>query len=521
MHFEPGRTVGIDLGTSYSAVAHLNRNGDPVVLRNSLGQELTGSVILFGSGGNVFVGPPDLDDADPENVVSAVKRQMGNPAYFKAFGLKQLNAEFLSALILRKMKKDAEAEIGEIGNAVVTVPYYFNDVCRKATMNAGKIAGMNVVDMVNEPTAAVLAYAWMKGELGRPDAFENEKTVLVFDLGGGTFDTTVVRYSPTHFRVLGTDGDTFLGGLDWTERLVDVAADRYVRRSGIDPRRDPRTKLKMFQACDSAKQRLSEDVSTIVTVDYQGRPLDVEVDRGRFEAATADLLQRTRDTCELVLTDSGVAPVDLDEILLVGGSTYMPAVLQMLKEITGLEPSMLVNPRLAVAQGAAVHAAILEARAQEGRGDVAEAVRSRLGNITSADVNSHSLGVEVSEPTGDRRNHVMIPRNSRLPFGVKQTFYTTRANPEGICIRLYEGEASDVDACTFVGEVRVADLPPNLPVGTPVDVLYEYDANRRIRVSAREAIGGNEAAIEFRWESGAAPQVINGLQSLMQKYNVE
>ncbi len=525
MQLKNGHTVGIDLGTSYSGIACLDDQGEPQILVNADGEELTASVILFGDGGNVYVGREHLpENTDPARVVTGVKREIGNPTFFRAFGLKQLDAEFLSALILRKLKKDAERHIGPIANAVITVPYYFNDVCRRATRRAGQIAGLNVIDLVNEPTAATLAYAWSRGELGNRGAFSGERKVLVYDLGGGTFDVTVVRYTPTRFEVLATDGDTFLGGLDWTRRAVDYVSDVFFRRSGLDPRSDPRTMLHMMDACDGAKRRLSEVPLTNVKVSHVGREFTVELTRPTFEELTADLVLRTQDTTELVLRDAGVAAVELDDVVLVGGSTYMPSVRKMLESLCGQEPSTALNPRLAVAQGAAVHAAILEAKELGGGSHMSEAVVRRLASISRVDVNSHSLGVEVSDPFQPhlRQNHVMIPRNSQLPFEARQIFYTTIGNPRTIHIRLYEGEVSDVDACTLVGSLRVTDLPENLPVGSPVEVTYRYDAQRKIEVFARELTGNAEGKVQIVWESTESRpgDPMAALQSLADDYHI-
>ena len=519
-----GQTVGIDLGTAYSAVARLDERGHPAVIENAAGQPITPSVIVLGAGGRLQVGPSGpLDVDDPERVVVAIKREMGNPHYVKVHEGRQLTPEFLSAMILKKLKQDAEARIGTIANAVITVPYYFSDACRRATMNAGSIAGLNVIDIINEPTAATLTYAWLQGELGRRDLAQQEKTILVYDLGGGTFDVTVVRYTPTRFTVVSTDGDSYLGGLDWTQRLLDHVAQRFQEKFGVDPRQDPLARLRLTDECEQAKREVSRSVRTLMNVAYRGRSLAVSLTRSELERLTADLLQRTRDTTELVLELGGVDPQSLDEVLLVGGSTYMPAVQEMLRQVCGREPSHALCPDLAVAQGAAIHAAILEARATGGRGRMGEAVRNRLRNVSAVDVNSHSLGVEITDPQepARRRNHIMIPRNSPLPSEVRQRFVTTLTNPQGIRIRLLEGEAADPLACTFVGEFRVTNLPPNLPAGTPVEVTYRYDASRRIHVSARELRGNTEASVRIVWESALSDTALNTFRALADAYHVE
>ena len=523
MKFLDGKTVGIDLGTSYSAIAHLDETGNPTVLKNSMGNAITASVVSLGHNNEVTVGLVDPAVADdPERIIIGIKRQMGNHDHFVNYGTKRLSPEFVSAMILRKLKQDAEQQIGRIANAVITVPYYFNEPCRKATRDAGQIAGLNVIDVINEPTAATLAYAWLKGELGRPDLVGEQKTILLYDLGGGTFDVTVVKYTPTQFTVQATDGDTFLGGLDWSQRIVEHVAEKFAKQTGVDVRNDAAALLELTQQCDGVKRQLSVEQHATVDVECLGRESTVSITRKDFERLTADLLQRTRDTTELVLEDSNTTPEQLDEILLVGGSTYMPIVVKMLKDVCGRVPSRTLDPQLAVAQGAAIHAAILEARTRGQSSQVSESVMSRLRSVKAVDVNSHSLGVEITDPkdTTAKRNHIMIPRNSHLPFSKHQRFVTNTANPKAIQIRLLEGEASDVKACTRVGDFRIKELPAGLPIGSPVEVTYQYDDRRRILVSAKELTGDREANVEIVWEGGLQDSGIDAYKRLSSDYQV-
>src|SRR5690606_14198727 len=330
-------------------------DGIPVSLKNADGKRITPSVILLGEDGHVIVGPSveRMAIEDPQHIVEAIKRQMGNKDFFVVYQGKKLTPEFLSALILKKMKQDAETQVGTIANAVITVPYCFNDVRRKATQDAGRIAGLNVIDIINEPTAATLVYAWKKGELGATDKGILEKTILVYDLGGGTFDVTVVRYTPTSFRVLATDCDVMLGGLDWSRRIVDHVAEQFQRKFNEDPREDPETMMNMTQDCEQAKRRLSDKAQTPVSVYYKGKTLTVALTRGDFERMTSDLMQRTRDTTELVLHQAGADPATLDEVVLIGGSTYMPAVEKTHKAIFGRVPNHEPMPDAAFAQRAA------------------------------------------------------------------------------------------------------------------------------------------------------------------------
>ena len=525
MKFQEGQTVGIDLGTTYSAISRLNDEGEPEIIPNADNRSITPSVVLLGEGGHVMVGPATERVAieDPRNVVEAVKRQMGSKDYFVVYQGKKLTPEFISALILKKLRQDAEKRIGPIANAVVTVPYYFNDVRRKATQDAGRVAGLNVVDIINEPTAATLAYAWEKGELGRSDIENFERTILVYDLGGGTFDVTVVRYTPTSFRVLATDGDVMLGGLDWSQRLVDHLAEQFKQKHGEDPRDSPHTIRSFFQECEDAKRALSTKNQVPITVYHKGKTLTVSLSRNDFQRMTADLLQRTRDTTELVLHQAEVDPKSLDEVVLIGGSTYMPVVEQSLKEICGRVPTRDLLPEAAVAQGAAIHAAILEAKHSGSASRLAGAVRKRLESIKAVDVNSHSLGLKLTDPNDKSRkmNHIMIPRNTAIPFEQTQRFVTTSDNQQRIHVYILEGEASEPAACTAIGDFQILGLPPNLPKGSPIEVRYSYDANGRIHATARDLTGNKEAGTQIVRDSGLDNQGLADFETLAAEYSVD
>jgi molecular chaperone DnaK len=525
MKFLAGQTVGIDLGTTYSSIAQLTRDGQPVSLLNADGRNITPSVVLLGTDGQVVVGPSfeRISQESPDHIVEAIKRQMGNKEFFVVYQNKKLTAEFISALILKKLKQDGEKTMGPITNAVITVPYYFNDVRRKATQDAGRIAGLNVVDIINEPTAATLAYAWMKGELGRSDLKQASKTILVYDLGGGTFDVTVVRYTPTQFRVLATDGDVMLGGIDWTKRITDHIAEQFFRKFGDDPRSDAEAMRNFTVECEDAKRALSTKMQVPLSVYFRGKTLTLQFTRKDFERMTSDLLQRTRDTTELVLQQAAVDPAILDEVVLVGGSTYMPSVESMLTEVCQRAPSRELRPEEAVAQGAAIHAAILEARENRGIAGLSELVTARLRSVMTSDVNSHSLGVKVSSPEDRTRkiNHVMIPRNSQIPFNISQRFVTNSANQKTIHVYILEGDASDPDACTQIGDFRIIGLPANLPAGSPVEVTYSYDASGRIHAVAKELTGNKVATTEIVRASGLSDQGVNNFELLAKEYQVE
>lgn len=525
MEFQPGHTVGIDLGTTFSTVAYLDPEGKPVPLANDEGEVELPSLVLLAETGHVIVGPNRSRAAmeDPERVVERIKREMGNVEYKRTFDGHEITPEFLSALILKKLKQDAEAQIGPVGNAVITVPYYFNDSRRKATQDAGRIAGLNVIDIINEPTAATLTYAWERGELGAAGRrADRPHQALVYDLGGGTFDVTLVRYTPTHFQVLATDGDVQLGGIDWNDRLVDHVAKAFKERHGLDPRESAATLQVLRNDCDLAKIALSQHEKFNIPCRHAGKSNPVAVTRDEFEAMTADLLQRTIDTLDLVLEQAKTTYDQLDAIVLVGGSTLMPAVPARIEQVTGKKPFQGISPHTSVAQGAAIHAAVLDAKFRGDQSQVTESVRKHLAAVKQDDVNSHGLGVVARHPrTGKYVNHVMIPHNSRLPVEVSQTFQTNEPGQTRVSIKVTEGDAPDPAACTLIGTCRITNLPQGLPAGSPIEVTYSFDAAGRIRVQAKDKTGGQEATIEIERRGGLNEEQIDAFSRLATEYKVE
>ena len=524
MQFEEGHTVGIDLGTTFSTIACLDDDGNPVPLENEDEDVETPSLVLLTSSGHVVVGPNRMRAAmeDPQNVVERVKRFMGDTEFKRTFDGREITPEFLSALILKKLKQDAEKRIGKIGNAVITVPYYFNDVRRKATEDAGRIAGINVVDIINEPTAATLTYAWTRGELGTSSEEDKGRKALVYDLGGGTFDVTVVHYTPTHFQVLATDGDVHLGGIDWNERLVNHVAEEFQRHHGVDPRESPATLQMLRYDCDQAKIRLSDEMETSVSCRHEGKALSVPVTRAQFEEMTADLVQRTLDTAELVLEQAKITPADLDAVVLVGGSTLLPKIKPALTKITGMEPDKGISPFTSVAQGAAIHAAILEAKYRGEHAELADRLRKTLAAVRQEEVNSHGLGIAIrSRKSGQMINHIMIPRNTRLPAKKTNTFATNKDGQSRVSIKVVEGDAPDPDACSMLGKCRITDLPENLPKGSPVEVTYSFSKSGRVSVEARETTGGKQAEIEIERQGNLTETEIDSFMELAANYQVE
>jgi len=525
MHFEAGQTVGIDLGTTFSTLAQLDQNGNLVAIPNEDDDVETASLILLTERGHVIVGPNRARAAleDPENVVERIKRHMGDVEYKRMFDGRPITPEFLSGLILRKLKQDAEKRIGPIGNAVITVPYYFNDARRKATEDAGKIAGLNVIDIMNEPTAATLTYALHRGELGATGKeAQRARKALVYDLGGGTFDVTVVRYTPTHFQVLATDGDVQLGGVDWNDRLADHVADEFKAKYHEDPHDSAQTMQILRNECDVAKIELSAKTETAITCRHNGKSITLPMSRQKFESLTADLLQRTADTLLLVLEQAKVTVQELDAIVVVGSATRMPQVPQMIRKVAGREPYTGIPADVSVAQGAAIHAAILEAQHRPGGTEFSEKVRKMLTGIRQENVNSHGLGIVVKDPrTGTTINHVMIPRNSRLPIEARQVFQTNSEGQRRVTVQVMEGDAPDPPACSLLGLCRITDLPPGLVKGSPVEVTYAFNMGGRICVKALDKTHGKEAAIEIDRRGALTDEQVDAFAKLAAEYKVD
>jgi molecular chaperone DnaK len=485
--------LGIDLGTTYSAVAYVDRHGRPCTIHNSAGELVTPSVVLFDDAGTI-VGREARQAAlmEPTKVAECVKRDMGAAAFRRLLNGESLPPEVISSFILRSLKADAERALGPVMHAVITVPAYFDEPRRRATMDAGRLAGFNVLDILNEPTAAAIAFGYQTGFLdrsGKPVGGRPMRT-LVYDLGGGTFDVTIVEITHGAFKALATDGDVFLGGKDWDEKLVNLSAKRFLDEHRVDPRSNPVSLAELYLNVEQAKRTLSERPKATLFVAHEGKRSRVEITREEFEQATASLLGRTRSTTEIVVRQAGLTWANIDTILLVGGSTRMPMVPRMLEELSGKKPDRSVSPDEAVAHGAALYADLL--LTQQGGG-------SGRTSFSVTNVNSHSLGIVGIDPRTRREvNHILIPKNSPLPHTVRRTFKTFKPNQRSVKLRVLEGESERPEACTQVGTCVIRGLPPNLAEGWPVEVCYAYEENGRLQVSAK--LKGHSAAAVAEFE---------------------
>jgi molecular chaperone DnaK len=509
---DKGKLVGIDLGTTFSAIATLDDYGHPVTLPNHDGEMLTPSAVLL-EDGDAVVGQAALDVSleQPDSVASLVKRRMGHADYGRPVAGRDFRPETLSAIILRKLVQDAELRIGPVAKAVITVPAYFDDTRRKATKDAGRIAGLEVLDILDEPTAAALAYSFQPprraGEL-QPDAIlpNEQRTVLVYDLGGGTFDVTLVRLRKGRFQTLAVEGDVRLGGKDWDDRIIDHVATLFQRQYGEDPRSDPQSYTRLAAAAERAKRTLSKLAQTTISCTHGGNVLSVPLTRAEFEGLTSDLLVRTRFTVQQVLRQAGLTWEGVDRVLLVGGSTHMPMTGNMLRELTGRDADNALAVSEVVARGAAIHAGIVAARGEDA-GSLGPGVAAALAGVVEINVNSHSLGVEIRQGQ-ERVNDVLVPKNTQLPTAASRVYYTVKENQPHVRVKVLQGEAQQADACIPVGECWIEGLPPNLPKGAPIQVRCGVGSDGLIDVMALDMTSGKMARTEIHRSSGLSDEEI-------------
>lgn len=495
-----GRTVGIDLGTTNSVVAVMEA-GEPTVIPNSEGGRTTPSVVGFTKTGERLVGIQAKRQAvlNPERTISSIKRHMGTD-YKVTIDNKTFTPEEISAMILQKLKADAEAYLGEaVTDAVITVPAYFNDAQRTATKTAGEIAGLNVIRIINEPTAASLAYGLDK---------KKNETILVFDLGGGTFDVSILEVGDGVFEVKSTAGDTHLGGDDWDQRIVDYVADEFMKQEGIDLRKDRQALQRLREAAEKAKIELSTVVQTSINLPFitatQDGPkhLEMTLTRAKFEELTEDLLQRVIGPFKRAMADAGVTEKDIEEIILVGGATRMPMVYELVKKIGGREPHKGVNPDEVVAVGAAIQAGVL-------KGDVKD--------VVLLDVTPLTLGIETLGGVFTK----LIERNTTIPTRKSDIFTTAADGQTDVEIHVLQGEREMARDNKTLGRFHLVGIPP-APRGVPqIEVTFDIDANGIIHVSAKDLGTGNEQAITIKGDRKLSEEDIKRMMDEAKKFEAE
>jgi molecular chaperone DnaK len=491
--------VGIDLGTTFSAVAHLDSDGRPWTILNSDGDLTTPSVVYFDTSGAV-VGKEAVaaGEFEPARLAQFAKRDIGEAAFSKEIRGQRLPAEVLQAVILKRLKNDAELKLGAIKKVVITVPAFFNEPCRKATQDAGRLAGLEVLDIINEPTAAAICFGIQQGFLSDDGTSRGQEKILIYDLGGGTFDVTLMDIDGKKFTALATAGDVYLGGVDWDDRLVIHLAEAFQVEHGVDLFGDPIPRQMLMQKAAETKHSLSTRESVTVFVSYEGRRLKHEVTRATFEELTADLLDRTLMTVNKLLREAKVEFKDLTRLLLVGGSTRMPAVTEMLERETGLQADRSLSPDESVAHGAAIYAGLLMKTGAE-----------RINGMSVTNVSSHELGIlGVERETGRKRRSTMIPRNTQLPVKARKTFPTLRDNQRSVEVNVIEGGDSSGNNSTAIGKCQVKGLPENLPAKTPVQVTFKYGSDGRLTVQASLPTIGKDAEMTIQRAAGLSEEAI-------------
>ena len=475
------RAVGIDLGTTNSAIAVLE-GGEPTIIPNAEGARTTPSVVAFSKTGEVLVGEIAKRQAvtNVDRTISSVKRHMGTDWTTEIDG-KKYTAQEISARILQKLKRDAEAYLGEpVTEAVITVPAYFNDAQRQATKDAGQIAGLKVERIVNEPTAAALAYGLEKGK--------EDELILVFDLGGGTFDVSLLEVGKdddgfSTIQVRATSGDNHLGGDDWDQRIVDWLIDQVKAKTGADLSKDAVALQRLKEAAEQAKKELSSATSTNISLQYLSMTadgpihLDETLTRAKFEEMTADLLERTKTPFEKVIKDAGISVSEIDHVVLVGGSTRMPAVTEVVKELTGgREPNKGVNPDEVVAVGAALQAGVIQGDRKD---------------VLLIDVTPLSLGIETKGGVMTK----LIDRNTAIPTKASEIFSTAEDGQPSVLIQVYQGEREFARDNKLLGTFELSGIAP-APRGVPqIEVTFDIDANGIVHVSAKDRGTGKEQSV--------------------------
>ncbi len=495
------KILGIDLGTTNSAFAVME-GGDPEIISNAEGDRTTPSVVAFTDDGERLVGKPAKNQAvqNPERTIQSIKRHMGEEGYTVDIEGEEYTPEQVSAMILQKIKRDAEEYLGdEVEKAVITVPAYFSDSQRQATKDAGEIAGFEVERIINEPTAASMAY-------GLDD--DSDQTVLVYDLGGGTFDVSILDLGGGVYEVVATNGDNDLGGDDWDQAVIDWLADDFEEEHGIDLREDRQALQRLKDAAEEAKIELSNRKEATITLPFIAadddgpKDLEAKLSRAKFEALTSDLIERTVGPTEQALEDAGYSKSDIDEVLLVGGSTRMPQVREQVEELTGQEPRKSVNPDEAVALGAAIQGGVLS-------GDV--------DDIVLLDVTPLSLGIEVKGGLFER----LIEKNTTIPTEESKVFTTAADNQTQVQVRVFQGEREIANENELLGEFQLAGIPP-APAGTPqIEVTFNIDENGIVNVEAEDKGSGNREDITIEGGAGLSDEQIERMQQEAEEHAEE
>ncbi|MCA9072649.1 MAG: Hsp70 family protein, partial [Planctomycetaceae bacterium] len=489
--------VGIDLGTTYSCIAYLNEHGEPVTLANQEGELSTPSVVLFDQN-EVIVGTEALRNAilHPNRVVQNSKRFMGDSTYRWKIDGKPYTPIDVATFILKKLLSAAQEQIGPIEQAVITVPAQFSDFQRHATIEAGHRAGLQKVDVINEPVAAALCYV-----LGTEGLWfsqlANEQRIMVYDLGGGTFDLSLVKYQKNEVSVIASAGDLDLGGIDWNNALEQAIAKQFRKEFGVDPRQDPESLQFLALETEQAKRSLTVRPRAALTCQHAGHRKTYQVEQAQFEKLTKPLVDHTAKITKKMLKDKGMGWAHVDAVLLTGGSSRMPMIKAVMKKMSGTTPNKTLSPDQSIAHGATYYAGMLITNDKFARSILNERATERLSNFKQKSVNARALGILIRDTNSSNRiPHYLIPANSTLPASQTQRYGTVVPNQRRVNLQIVESGTTENKAPVKLGECIINDLPPNLPEGSEVEVTIRYDAQARVHVDATDVSSGKKASVE-------------------------
>jgi molecular chaperone DnaK len=501
--------VGIDLGTTYSCIAYLNEHGEPVTLPNQEGELSTPSVVLFDEH-EVIIGTEALRNSitRPLHVVQNAKRFIGDPTKKWVIDGKPYDSVHISTFVLKKLISAAQDQIGPIEQAVITVPAQFGDAQRQATVEAGLRAGLQRVDIINEPVAAALCHVLGSEGLWFTE-LADEQRIMVYDLGGGTFDLSLVRYQKSEVSVIAGSGDLNLGGIDWNQALVKAACDRFTKDTGEDPRTDPESLQFVCLEAEQTKRSLSVRPKAAMTVHHAGQRKTFQIEQELFEKLTKGLVDRTEEITKRMLKDHDLGWAHVDVVLTTGGSSRMPMIRKRLKKLSGRTLNTSLSPDQSIAHGATYYAGMLLTNNKFAKSILNDEANKRLSKVRQRSVNARALGLLVRDThRGQRVPHYIIPANTPLPTSITQNFGTVKPNQRRVNLQIVESGPHPEDPFVQLGNCVIDDLPPNLPVDSEIAVTIRYDEQARVHVSARDVASGKEAHTEIiRTEN-----VVNQLQ---------
>lgn len=504
----PTHAVGIDLGTTYSCISYLNEHGEPVTLANKAGELSTPSVVLF-DGDEPIVGTEALRSAIlfPDRVVMHAKRFMGDQDKRWTVGGRPYSPIDISSIILKHLLASAREQVGDVDQAVITVPAQFSETQRLATIEAGHRAGLNRVDLINEPVAAALCYVLGNEGLWFTE-LADEQRILVFDLGGGTLDLSLVKYSRDEVAVIASDGDLNLGGIDWNQMLQTAISEQFLKEFKLDPRQDPESLQFLANEVEQAKRSLSARPKAVLTCQHAGHRKTYQIEQSQFEKLTRHLTDRTEEITKRLLRDQKIGWARVDVVLTTGGASRMPMIRDRLKQLSGRTLNTSLSPDLSIAHGATYYAGMLLSNNKFAKSILNAKASERLAKVKQRSVNARALGILVRDPRSNTRvPHYLIPSNTPIPAEVTQNFGTVAEGQKRVRLVIIESGAGTKESFVKLGDCVVDGLPPNLPEGSEIAVSIKYDEQARVHVSAKDVTSGRRAEAEIVRAENLKPQL--------------